>query len=389
MYLTDSDNEDKKQEVFQELWTNVSCIAAFRYGIPFEIGSVPKSREFLCNILPNLDENRFCEIVRVKWHNFEHILNLIKDDEVFKGPNSWKQIPVDIQLIIVLYRLGCCGEGSSIGKVAKFFGVGDGGTIATITRRVFKAILRLKNKFLYWPDKKERSEIIAKTAFELPQCIGYVDGCEIKLAEKPTEDPECYFSRKQQYSIKLQAVCDFTLKIRHVVIGHPGSVHDSRIYNKCPLFTNSPEYFTGCQWLVGDSAYKLTTTVITPYRSNSTQGSLIERNTFNRRLSKYRVRIENCFGLLKERFCSLKELKIALRNRNSNRLASHWILVCCILHNIIRSNSTDNNTLDVTDLEFSDSDNDETEDEAVMGSNAEAEKKRKALLETFKYLNQI
>lgn len=39
---------------------------------------------------------------------------------------------------------------------------------------------------------------------ELPFCIGYLDSTEIKLAEAPVKNQEAYFSRKYQYSIKLQ-----------------------------------------------------------------------------------------------------------------------------------------------------------------------------------------
>lgn len=73
-------------------------------------------------------------------------------------------------------------------------------------------------------------------------------------------DPESYFSRKHIYSLKLQAVCDKNKRIRHLVCGHPGSVHDARIFSNCELATKPDEFFSGSQWLAGDSAYKLTKT---------------------------------------------------------------------------------------------------------------------------------
>lgn len=91
------------------------------------------------------------------------ILELIKDDPAFHGPHSIKQFPIEIQLIIVLRRLGCFGEFSSKAKIANFFGIGDGGTISIITARVFKVILKLKNEFLFWPNKDERDQIATDT----------------------------------------------------------------------------------------------------------------------------------------------------------------------------------------------------------------------------------
>ncbi len=70
------------------------------------------------------------------------------------------------------------------------FGISDGGTIEVITNRVFHAILNLKESFVYWPAKDERDQLIAATFHELPHCVGYVDGCAIKLAEKPSENED-------------------------------------------------------------------------------------------------------------------------------------------------------------------------------------------------------
>lgn len=70
---------------------------------------------------------------------------------------------------------------------------------------------------------------------------------------------------------------------------HPGWDHQKGRNHACILQQHKhKEYFSGCQWLVGDSACKLTTTVITPYRSNATQATLDERNTFNKQISRFR-----------------------------------------------------------------------------------------------------
>lgn len=176
--------------------------------------------------------------------------------------------------------------------------------------------------------------MIANTFHEMPHCIGYLDGSEIKLAERPCCDPDSYYSRKQNFSIKIQAVCDSQLKIRHIFVGFPGSVHDSRIFSNSSLFLNPSVYFHGEEWIAGDSAYKLSTTVITPFRKNSPEPASM-KNGFNRLHSMYRVRIEHCFGILKERFGSLKELRMRLIDEESSKFAIKWITTCCILHNFV------------------------------------------------------
>lgn len=386
--IAGSSSQDHIDEIINEFTDTYIASMIFRYGITRSIGSVPKSQAIIYRILPNLDENRFRQLLRVNWQTFDFILDLIKDDQVFNGPNSWKQIPVKVQLMIVLYRLGSYGEGASITKVASLFGVGDGGTIMKITERVFKAICRLQEKYLCWPDIDERKEIVSKTSHELPFCIGYVDGTEIRLAEKPTSDPESYFTRKRQYALKLQVVCDYNFIIRHIVVGYPGSVHDNRIYSRCNLFRNARDHFSQNEWIAADSAYKTTTTVITPYRSSSTTRTASERNAFNQNLCSYRVRVENCFAFIKERFSSLKELKINVSDVN-HRFACQWIFVCCILHNIIRTiNIADEKLEENSPTEngsvYNEDENDATEPEEY---DRDGELKRIAIMDLMKERN--
>ncbi|XP_062556348.1 putative nuclease HARBI1 [Armigeres subalbatus] len=386
LFEDEDDQREREDDIIDEFMFSTTIAEHFRYAVPFIIGSVPKSRHFAANVLPNLDETRFRELIRVNWINFKIIVRLIEHDVVFNTSRAYKQFPVDIQLMIVLYRLGSYGEGASVGKIAAFFGIGDGGTVQIITDRVFKAILNLKTRYLCWPEASERRELVAKTFHELPHCIGYVDGTEIKLAEKPFDDPEAYFSRKHIYSLKVQAVCDYQKKIRHMVLGYPGSVHDSRIFNNCELSTKPSEYFSGAEWLAGDSAYKLTTTVITPYRINATERTTEDRNQFNKTLSKYRIRIEHCFGLMKERFNSLKELKISAKNDESIKQACRWILVCAIIQNILIESGEEEDNFEPPEAAH---DNAEQEGEVnVTSTPNEGELKRRALLEIIKELQE-
>jgi hypothetical protein len=59
---------------------------------------------------------------------------------VFNSAQAQKQMAVDKQLAITLYKLGVDGTGASLNNVAAHFGVGDGGTIMKICLRVIKVI---------------------------------------------------------------------------------------------------------------------------------------------------------------------------------------------------------------------------------------------------------
>ena len=64
-------------------------------------------------------EREFKQIVRMSKDSFLKLLNLIKDDEVFgKEIQRHRQCPIWIQLMVVLQRLGCDGNGISVGRCA-------------------------------------------------------------------------------------------------------------------------------------------------------------------------------------------------------------------------------------------------------------------------------
>ncbi|XP_037932573.1 protein ALP1-like [Teleopsis dalmanni] len=273
--------------------------------------------------------------MRVNKNQFAYLVALISEAEIFKKANGSKQFPIGLHLAIVLYRLGSSGESASIRKVAATFGIGDGATLMKITQRIFSVFITLLTKYIVWPSSSEQEQIISDTYNELPFCIGYIDGTEIKIADAPQINHEKYFSRNHIYSIKLQAVCDYKLRIRDVVVGYAGSTHDAKVFSNSILLKEKDRFFSNQSWIAGDSAYPLSDIIIPPYRRNSQQLTSEERIQFNKRHSKYRVRVEHCFGLLKENFCSLKELRVRIKNNKSHKFCCERILVCCILHNIL------------------------------------------------------
>lgn len=206
----------------------------------------------------------------------------------------------------------------------------------------------------------------------------YTDGTEIELAEAQSFDKDSYLSRNNVFAVKLQGTCDYTKSLRHVNIGYPGSVHDARIFNECILATNPSSYLSEPEWIAADSAYKLRTTVITPFRKNSRQLNASARKDFNRFFSSYRVRVEHTFGIMKERLASLKKLSIKITDQRSHKFACDWIRVCCILHNILLP------LYDEEDLQYSmhsEPSRSEGNDDSSEDLHDDAQLKRNALFE--------
>ncbi len=83
---------------------------------------------------------------------------------------------MEMQLLIVLNRLGCDGNCASIDRSGLFFGRSVG-TVEKFTDRVFEAIFSLEKDYVFWPDADERSDISDRMDIKhgLKHAVGIVD----------------------------------------------------------------------------------------------------------------------------------------------------------------------------------------------------------------------
>jgi len=125
-------------------------------------------------------------------------------------------------------------------------------------------------------------------------------------------------------------VCDHRALITHCYVGHPGSVHDQRIFKQSEVatFLNIEEKFPYNSHLLGDAAYELNEHLLIPFKDN---GHLTDaQKHYNFRHSSARTKIEQCFALLKGRMRSLMHCLPMTRVD----LMPEYIVACCVIHNI-------------------------------------------------------
>ena len=152
----------------------------------------------------------------------------------------------------------------------------------------------------------------------------------IILDHTPRNDPISYYNQKGRYCLNLQIICDPHKCIRTYHIGQLGitfcklliiymnlkvtqkfykligKVHDSRVHQLMPIYQTPQAFFDHDQFIIGDPAYQLTTTTITPFRNGPRLTAELEK--FNKLLSKIRIVIEHVNGCLKSRWASLRGL---------------------------------------------------------------------------------
>ena len=227
------------------------------------------------------------------------------------------------QIVIFLWFIG--HQTASFQDISDRFNI----SLSSLEKIIQKISVYLSNRapqVICWPndEEKERSEEDFRTN-GFPNIIGAIDGSHIKI-DKPEEDPDSYRGRNKFYSIHIQAVCDRNCKILDVLIGYPGSVHDSRVFRNSTLSQTLAEK-CGQYHILGDSGYPLMPNLLTPFRDRG-QLTNIQSN-YNVQLSKNRYVIEHCFGILKQKFRQLYHCK--LRKVES---IVHLIRAACVLHNL-------------------------------------------------------
>ncbi|XP_018358625.1 PREDICTED: putative nuclease HARBI1 [Trachymyrmex cornetzi] len=185
------------------------------------------------------------------------------------------------------------------------FNVGRATALRAV-RRVTRALFTIAPQFISWPSNEDAQIIMHKfeEASGFPNTIGAIDGTHIRI-EAPKENAVDYINRKGYHSIQLQAVCDHRALITHCYIGHPGSVHDQRIFRQSEVatFLNIEEKFPNNSHLIGDAAYELHEHLLVPFKDNGHLSDV--QKHYNFRHSSARTKIEQCFALLKGRLRSL------------------------------------------------------------------------------------
>ena len=264
-------------------------------------------------------------------------------------------ICVEHRVAITLWCLATCGEYRTI---AHLFGVARC-TVCIVVHDTCKAIVDfLLKTYIKFPQGDELSRVVEgfKSKWGMIQCAGSIDGCHIPVLP-PALNHTDYYNRKGRYSKLVQAIVDHNYLFTDVCVGWPGSVHDARVLvnssvyrkaNRKEILCGEPFQHDGIIpiFLVGDSAYPLTSWIMKPFAHNSTLTT--SQRSFNYHLSRAHIVVENAFGRLKARWRRLMK-----RNDMNIENVPCVITACCILHNICEVHGDSFNELWLEEVDMS------------------------------------
>jgi DDE superfamily endonuclease len=133
-----------------------------------------------------------------------------------------------------------------------------------------------------------------------------LDGLAVRVkcpTEREVPDPGNYFCRKGFYALNVQAICDRSKRFLWCYPSNKGSTHDSVAFSSSKLFELlhelSSDLYSRGLFIAGDSAYNLTSFLVTPYETDEiSSDSEHTKDSFNYHLSSCRIYIECAFGEL-------------------------------------------------------------------------------------------
>jgi len=293
-----------------------------------------KSAAWFHAVRDHASEQRFRTFFRVSRSTFSKLRDVLwaHARPIIRRRRGGAQLALDLQLAITLYRLGHYGNACSVDAVADLFSVSVGAVIKSI-RRVVKALSMIAPEHIKWPSRSCRaaSSRFAADGYGFQGCIGATDSTTFTLADQPALRPWSSFDRKSMYSLNGIIKCDWNYNVINFTLWCTGAAPDTFVQSTADWHQHPAIYFSAGEYLLGDKGMLYTSRVIGPFKEPDCT-SPAERN-FNYQLARLRDKSEHTISILKGRWSSLKEVRVALATDKQFSFAMGWVVACCVLHN--------------------------------------------------------
>ncbi|CAN7942634.1 unnamed protein product [Ixodes pacificus] len=311
-----SSSSDDEAAVLGEVFAETFALPAKR----------PKITRYVEDVVRAYSDEEFRRNFRLKREPAYAVIERYERSAYYRGSIHGGSNPKTAEVCILSF-LWYAGNKTCIRDVAGRFDMWES-TLSRILNRVAEFLCSIAPDEIRFPDDVAA---LAKDFEEIsgfPGVVGCVDGSYIGIRCPDNKVKSTYVNRHDKTSLTLQGICDHRRRFVDVFTGPPSKIHDSRIYKLSFVSRIIP--FLCCMGkyhLLGDAAYPLRETLVTPFRDYGTLTN--QQKSFNTKLSSTRVLIENAFGLLKQRFRQLINLEFPTVRRMST-----FIIACCVLHNL-------------------------------------------------------
>jgi hypothetical protein len=302
---------------------------------PGSVRAYDRQRLFWSSYVEKLTfENLFARTFRMSLPSFEKLVLLLASqlDLEVNWSNGSAPILPELVLAIGLRALA----GGSYLDVKDVYNV----SIASFYRtrnKVVDAINNCQELQFHFPATAAEAHLQASKFEQLSQdrvmkgCVGARDGCLIKIVQPNQNEVinvrKYYSGHYEDYGLNIQAVANHRCQFLFFSVAAAGGTADSAAYRK----TSLPSLVDGLpmnRYIVADAAYPVSEKLLVPFTGS--QRNNLNNDTFNFFLSQLRIRVEQAFGLLTNKWRILRTPMANSINRNSL-----IITACSLLHNYV------------------------------------------------------
>lgn len=225
--------------------------------------------------------------------------------------------------------------------LAKEFGIRQPAISRRIDRAVravlsvyhFDGCAKPKIRFPLEDGRRESAEWFFRKT-KIPYILGSIDGSIIKISAPFSTNympSEFFCGRKHTYSLNLMAICDHKKRFIFADCRWPGTTNDLGAVSRSRFLSNllisRDNLLFPRPWMIlADGGFHKRSCFIAP----DFPGNNFLTNLFNKYISRGRVIVENCFGLLKMKWRRLHQHSIA----EKTEIIPEIVLCACIFHNI-------------------------------------------------------
>ncbi|XP_066596865.1 uncharacterized protein [Prorops nasuta] len=255
------------------------------------------------------DPAQFYRYTRMSLNHFHNLLELTKP---YLEKSHWRALNAELKLLIAIRYLA---TGDLPNSIALAFRIGES-TVRKIIKEVCAAIISaLQNKYLPEPNKEHWKScgIGFWNKWNLPNCVGAIDGKHIRLRAPPNSG-SLYYNYKKYFSIVLMAIADHLYRFSLVDIGAFGGMNDAGIFHDSNIGINlnnedlhlpkgqvhlPNSNLKTSHYFVADDAFKLSQRIVKPY---SKRNLSYDEKIFNYRISRARRTVESAFGIFSNKW---------------------------------------------------------------------------------------
>ena len=170
----------------------------------------------------NFTDKQLYKNFSISRETFQYIVSEVEHELLRQDTRFRKAVCPSTKIAILLYFLGSTAEYRNLFGISKPF-------VSLCITDVAQAIVRrLKASFLIVPKGEDVKDAMSiyREKWGFPTCAGAIDETHVPI-QGPLHNPTDYVNRKSYHSVVTQAFVDGRYLFQDIVVGWPGSVHES------------------------------------------------------------------------------------------------------------------------------------------------------------------